>query len=143
MFALDPQLAQDSFVIGDFTLCRLLLMNDSQYPWCILVPKRDGLREVYQLAATDRHLLVTESCLLAETMQHVLHADKINIAALGNVVPQLHLHHIARFTTDIAWPAPVWGKFPAQAYSPAQRTSRTQALCEALAHAGNFKPCQF
>lgn len=118
MFRLHPQLEQDCEQLGRFTLCRLLLMRDANYPWCILVPERADVREIYQLSEEDQIQLARESARLAATMAQLFSADKMNIAALGNVVPQLHVHHIARRRSDPAWPAPVWGKLPARAYAP-------------------------
>jgi diadenosine tetraphosphate (Ap4A) HIT family hydrolase len=132
MFTLHPQLAKDSFVVGEFTVCLLLLINDSQYPWCILVPQREAVRELYELDAATRVQVLEESCTLAATMQRLFSADKMNVAALGNVVPQLHIHHIARVHTDPAWPLPVWGKCPARPYADAERDSRLQQLRAAL-----------
>lgn len=120
MFALDPRLQQDTIILGHFPLSLLLLMNDSTYPWLILVPQRPEIREIHELAPRDRRQLLDESCHLAETMAALFGPDKLNIAALGNVVPQLHLHHVARFRHDPAWPAPVWGKTPAVPYLPTQ-----------------------
>lgn len=120
MFSLDPRLQQDTIHLGAFPLSLLLLMDDCTYPWLILVPKRAGIREIYQLAPADQQQLMRESCHLAETLAALFHADKLNIAALGNVVPQLHLHHVVRFGTDPAWPAPVWGRAPAVPYRPEQ-----------------------
>ena len=116
-FELDPQLARDCMVIGDFPVCRLLLMNDSQYPWFILVPRIRGVEEIYQLQETDQQQLLFESSYLAEMLQVVFSGEKMNVAALGNVVRQLHVHHVVRFSTDAAWPAPVWGRHPATPYS--------------------------
>ncbi|TLM65548.1 MAG: HIT domain-containing protein, partial [Deltaproteobacteria bacterium] len=118
MFSLDPRLQGDTLPLGAFPLSRLLLMNDRTYPWLILVPQRPDIREIYQLAPADRRQLLDESCQLAEAMAALFRPDKLNIAALGNVVPQLHVHHVARFCTDPAWPAPVWGKGPAIPYAP-------------------------
>jgi diadenosine tetraphosphate (Ap4A) HIT family hydrolase len=114
---LHPQLAQDCFVVGRFPLSALLLMNDSRYPWFILVPQRQGMREIHQLTESDQQQLMRESSLLAACIEQEFKADKINIAALGNMVPQLHIHHIVRYKTDLAWPAPVWGNRPAIVYS--------------------------
>ncbi len=116
MFQLHPQLADDCLVLGDFSLCRLLLARDANYPWFILVPRREGIREIHQLAEEDRQRLLVESCGLAEVLMGVLDGDKLNVAALGNMVPQLHVHHIVRYTTDPAWPRPIWGALPAVAY---------------------------
>ena len=120
MFVLHPQLANDSIYIGQFELSQLLLMNDSQFPWFILVPQREDLSEVFQLDQAGRDQLMRESCWLAEALKDGFAAHKINIAALGNMVSQLHIHHIVRYRKDPAWPAPVWGKLPAVAYTEEQ-----------------------
>jgi diadenosine tetraphosphate (Ap4A) HIT family hydrolase len=116
-FQLHPRLQQDCFSVGQFTLSRILMMNDNQYPWFILVPQRKGIKEIYELSPSDRQLLMDESCLLAKTMVELYRPDKLNIAAIGNLVPQLHVHHVARYQTDIAWPGPIWGKFPVSTYA--------------------------
>lgn len=117
IFQLHERLAQDCFYVGRFELCQLLMMNDSQFPWFILVPERIGITEIYQLAKSDQLVLMQESSYLAENLANLYHADKMNVAAIGNMVPQLHVHHIVRYQSDIAWPAPVWGKFSAVPYS--------------------------
>ncbi len=119
-FQLHPRLKQDSIAIGEFNLTELRLINDSQYPWFVLVPMRADISEVYQLSADDQQLLQQESSLLTKTLADLYNADKMNIAAIGNIVPQLHIHHIVRYKTDIAWPAPVWGKFDAVPYTEQQ-----------------------
>ncbi|MFZ2725579.1 MAG: HIT domain-containing protein [Methylococcaceae bacterium] len=119
-FELHPRLTQDCISVGQFNLCRLLLMNDSHYPWFILVPQRADVSEIYQLSFNDRALLLEESCYLAEQLALLYQADKLNIATIGNKVAQLHVHHIVRYQHDCAWPEPVWGKFPALAYDEAQ-----------------------
>ncbi len=116
MAAIHPQLAQDCLLLGKFTLCHVLLMRDANYPWCILVPDRDDISEIHQLSEFDQQQLLRESSLLSVAMVSAFSPDKLNIAALGNVVTQLHLHHIARYRTDAAWPAPVWGRVPAKPY---------------------------
>lgn len=120
MFALDPRLQQDTLPIGDFPLCRLLLSNDSNYPWFILVPRREDVSELFQLDAADQQQLWKETTELAEMLKDSFDADKLNVATLGNVVSQLHMHVIARKREDAAWPAPVWGKHPAKPYSAEQ-----------------------
>ncbi|OCW25377.1 HIT domain-containing protein [Pseudomonas sp. S3E12] len=120
MFALDQRLQQDTLVIGDFPLCRLLLSNDSNYPWFILVPRINGISEVFQLDVADQQILWKETTLLAQLLNEGLGADKMNIGALGNVVSQLHVHVIVRKRDDAAWPAPVWDKHPAQPYTEEQ-----------------------
>lgn len=120
MFTLDARLAQDTLPIGDFPLSRLLLMNDARYPWFILVPRREDVSEVFQLDASDQQQLWQEASVLAELVKDTFAADKMNIATLGNVVGQLHLHVIARRHEDEVWPAPVWGQGAAQPYEAAQ-----------------------
>lgn len=117
---LHPQLEKDCFVIGHLPLCTLLLMNDANYPWFILVPQREGITEIHQLPEEDQQQLMRESCQLAVIIEKEFRADKINVAALGNMVPQLHIHHIVRYKTDPAWPAPVWGRLPAKVYSESE-----------------------
>lgn len=108
-FTLHPQLAADTFIVGDLPLCRVLLMNNARFPWLILVPRREGLRELFDLPAQDYASAMEEIRFVSEHFARHAKADKMNIAALGNMVPQLHIHIIARFTTDAAWPSPVWG----------------------------------
>lgn len=115
-FQLHERLSQDCISVGRFELCRLLLMDDSQYPWFILVPERAGLKEIYQLSKPEQHLLMDESSYLAENLALLFQADKMNVAAIGNLVPQLHIHHVVRYQTDKSWPAPVWGRFAATPY---------------------------
>ncbi|WP_197675117.1 HIT domain-containing protein [Halopseudomonas salegens] len=128
MFSLDPQLRNDANVLGSFPLCNLLLINDAQYPWFVLVPRRANITEIVQLSPKDRIQLLEESCQLQECLLSAFQPDKLNVAALGNMVSQLHLHHIARFRKDAAWPAPVWGKHPAMPYTDAQLAARLEAL---------------
>ena len=117
MAAIHPQLLNDCLVLGRFTLCHLLLADDANYPWFILVPDRDSIDEIYQLSRDEQMQLLTESSLLSDRLMRVFKGDKLNIAALGNQVPQLHLHHIVRYKTDPAWPAPVWGRVAARPYT--------------------------
>nr|WP_256833749.1 HIT domain-containing protein [Pseudomonas oleovorans] len=137
MFALDSRLQQDCLVIGDFPLCRLLLMNDSNYPWFILVPRREEVSELFQLDAGDQRQLWQETTLLAETLKDIFAADKMNVATLGNVVSQLHMHVIVRRREDASWPAPVWGRHPAQPYSEQQVGQVVDKLRSVLAE--NFQ----
>ena len=120
MFVLDARLAQDTLTIGDFPLCRLLLMNDANYPWFILVPRREEVSELFQLDVGDQQLLWREATALAEIVKDTFGADKMNVATLGNVVSQLHVHVIARRKGDASWPSPVWGRLPAKPYSDEQ-----------------------
>ncbi|WP_426416537.1 HIT domain-containing protein [Aestuariirhabdus sp. LZHN29] len=117
-YQLDPQLSRDTLTVGEFPLCSLLLMNDSSYPWFILVPRRAGVEEIFQLGNEDRQQLLWESCYVSEKLKDLYSANKMNVAALGNMVRQLHLHHVVRYESDAAWPAPVWGAAKAQPYTP-------------------------
>lgn len=116
-FALHPQLAKDTLPIADWTLSRVLRMNDSTYPWLILVPRRANCREISELPSGDRHRLIDEVARASEALQREFRPEKINVGALGNMVPQLHVHIIARFTTDPAWPRPIWGVKPPVLFS--------------------------
>jgi diadenosine tetraphosphate (Ap4A) HIT family hydrolase len=129
MFELHPQLCADTFVVGDLPLCRLLLMNDASYPWFILVPRRPGISEIFELETRDQTQLLRESSALSRVLHTLFNADKLNIGALGNLVPQLHVHHIVRYRSDRAWPQPVWGFAPAEPYS----NRVMQGLCSSLA----------
>ena len=136
MFSLHPQLEKDSLLLGRMPLCQVRLSLDANYPWCLLIPERETVTEIHHLTEQDRHQLMNESCRLAEVMVSLFDPKKINVAALGNMVPQLHVHHVARFETDPAWPGPVWGKVPAKAYSPAALEEWTNKLRNALAGQG-------
>ncbi len=132
MFALDQRLQQDTLTIGDFPLCRLLLSNDSNYPWFILVPRINGISEVFQLSVIDQQKLWNETTTLAQLLSEGFGGDKMNIGALGNVVSQLHVHVIVRKRDDMAWPAPVWGKHPARPYTEEQVAAIRARLRELL-----------
>jgi len=117
MAGIHPQLKNECVILGRFTLCHLLLSSDANYPWFILVPDRDSIKEIYQLSKDDQMQLLSESSLLSERIMQVFNGDKLNLAALGNQVPQLHIHHIVRYESDPVWPTPVWGKVAAKPYS--------------------------
>ncbi|RMV94693.1 hypothetical protein ALP01_02966 [Pseudomonas caricapapayae] len=142
VFVLDSRLQQDTLAIGDFPLCRLLLSNDSHYPWFILVPRRADISEVFQLSAADQSQLWQETSTLAKVLKEVFDADKINIAALGNVVSQLHMHVIVRKRDDAAWPAPVWGKHAASAYTGEQFSAICRQLKSVLTNDFRFEEDQ-
>jgi diadenosine tetraphosphate (Ap4A) HIT family hydrolase len=133
MFTLHPQLQADTIWVAEWPLSLVLLAKDANYPWCILVPKRHELREIHHLDSTDREQLLQESCCLSEHMERVFQPVKMNVAALGNMVPQLHLHHVARFEDDPAWPKPIWGEKEAVAYSEELLKGRLLLLQEACA----------
>lgn len=117
MFELDPVLSADTLLVGDLPLCQVLLMNDSQFPWLILVPRRAQLVELADLDDQDYLQFCAESRAVAKAMMTHYAGHKMNIAALGNVVAQLHIHHVVRFHDDPLWPAPIWGKLPAVQYT--------------------------
>jgi len=119
MSNIHPQLFNDCLILGAFPLSHLLLSKDANYPWFILVPKRENISEIYQLSELDQQQLTRESSLLCRMLAEEFEADKMNIAALGNMVPQLHIHHVVRYRDDAAWPAPVWGAVPSKSYSDA------------------------
>ena len=116
-FELHPRLAADGVSLGRFPLCRVLLMNESRYPWLILVPERPYVSEIHELSEADQCRLIRESSALGAHLKRVLAADKLNVAAIGNLVPQLHVHLVARYREDVAWPAPVWGRFTPLPYT--------------------------
>ena len=132
-FTLHPRLAGDTIVLGNWPLCRLLLMNDARFPWVILVPARPDLREIHDLPPTERATLIEEIAQASTLMQQVFTADKMNVAARGNQVPQLHIHIIARFASDPAWPSPVWGQGQPRPMSEAERAERIRLLQPLLA----------
>lgn len=115
-FQLHDMLAKDCIEIYELSLCKVLLMNDSQYPWFILVPKVNDVLDIYELEWEQQIQFLNESSLLSEVLMAMFKGTKLNVAAIGNICPQLHVHHIVRFSDDIAWPKPVWGAFPAIAY---------------------------
>ena len=117
-------------------------MKDSNYPWFILVPDRENITEIYQLDRADQQQLIAESSLLASAISDQFNADKINVAALGNLVPQLHIHHIARYRTDPAWPAPVWGKHAAKPYTDEEASQVINKIIQALRSDSGFRPMQ-
>lgn len=117
-FVLHPRLEADTLALGKSQLCDIRLMNDSHWPWVLLVPRVPGISEIYQLPKTQRLRLAEESSRLGDAMMQVFKGDKFNVAALGNIVPQLHLHHIIRFEGDAAWPGPVWGRVDPTPYEP-------------------------
>lgn len=119
-FVLHPQLAADCLDLGDWPLCRLLRMNDRTYPWLILVPRVTGARDMIDLTEADQQRLMAEIGAASRILRTETRADKLNVAALGNVVPQLHVHVIARFTGDVAWPKPIWGVVPPAPFAPGE-----------------------
>mgnify|MGYP003388626672 FL=1 len=132
-FTLHPQLAHDCFELADFPLCKLLLCNDSAYPWFILVPKVTDIKDVYQLDWQQQQQLLNESSLLSELVMQVFDGDKMNVAALGNVVEQLHVHHVVRYKTDVSWPKPIWGQQALTPYTEVELVELKEKLLPKIA----------
>lgn len=131
-FSLHPQLAADTVPVGDLALSRVLLAVDANYPWLILVPRLPGLTEIVEMEPNEQVQLMAEIDAAARALRSVTTCDKLNIAAIGNMVAQLHVHIVARRRTDPAWPKPIWGAVPAIAYDPAVRDGLIGALQGAL-----------
>ena len=130
MFTFDTRLLNDCEVLGKFKLCHVLLMRDANYPWCVLVPDREGMTEIFDLSEDDQKQLSLESNTLLEYLKKEFNADKMNVAALGNVVAQLHIHHVVRYKNDISWPAPVWGAHPAKVYHESELGKQISRLAD-------------
>lgn len=131
-FDLHPRLAQDTVEVARLQLCRVRLMNDRRFPWLVLVPERESVREVHELAPEDRAALVEEIARAGEVLTRLFQPDKLNVGALGNLVPQLHVHVVARRTTDPAWPGPVWGSGAAVPYEEGEIEELRERLADEL-----------
>ena len=131
-FALHERLVADTRPVAELALCRVLLMNDARFPWLIMVPQRAGIREIHQLEPADRAMLIEEVARVAAALEGLVKAEKMNVAALGNQVPQLHVHVIARFAADAAWPTPVWTKPGAVPYGAAEMAGMIERVGVAL-----------
>ena len=131
-WALDPLLERDTTAIGDLPLCRALLINDANYPWLLLVPRRHATVEIIDLEYVEQAQLMTEVSHASRTLKAMTGCDKINVAALGNVVPQLHVHVIARSRGDAAWPRPVWNVAPPKNYDPRDHDKLVATLRQKL-----------
>jgi diadenosine tetraphosphate (Ap4A) HIT family hydrolase len=132
-FSLDPRLEADTQHVLDLPLCRLLLMRDARWPWLILVPRRAGIVELFDLAESDRSSLLTETTQVARALSRASAPEKINVGALGNVVRQFHLHIVARSSGDPNWPKPVWGFESAIPYPPGADEALVRSVLEGLA----------
>ncbi|MFL6592630.1 MAG: HIT domain-containing protein [Luteimonas sp.] len=132
-YELHPQLAADTHPVATFGLCDLRLMDDANYPWLVLVPRLPGARELLDLDQAQRHGLTDEIDRATRALRDAFQPYKLNVAALGNLVPQLHVHVIARFENDPAWPSPVWGRVAARPYTPEALVERIALLQETLA----------
>lgn len=131
-FQVHERLAADTVPVARWDLSHVLLMNDLTYPWLILVPARTTLRDFHDLSPADLPIMTAEIVRASRALENVYRPDKLNVAALGNQVPQLHLHVIARFMADPAWPGPVWGVRPPAAYAPDELAERLDRLCRAF-----------
>ena len=132
-FQLHELLQRDAIELLELPLSKLLLMNDSNYPWFVLVPRVENIQDIYQLDWEQQQQFLNESSLLSEVLMQLFNGTKMNVAALGNICPQLHVHHIVRFSDDIAWPKPVWGEVPMKAYSIEELESLKEKILPALA----------
>jgi diadenosine tetraphosphate (Ap4A) HIT family hydrolase len=132
-WSLHPQLAHDTAPVGDLALARVLAMSDANYPWVILVPRRGGAVEIIDLDEADRGRLMAEIVQVSAALRELTACAKLNVAAIGNVVPQLHVHVVARRTDDAAWPKPVWGAVAAKPYAAGELDAFVAALRRALA----------
>lgn len=124
-------------LVEDWDLCRVLLMEDAHYPWLVLVPRKPGLRDFHDLEGADLQTATREIVRASKALERCVRAEKMNVAALGNQTPQLHIHVIARFATDAAWPGPVWGKAPARPYEEHERADLLVALRGAITEVEN------
>ncbi|MCM0611769.1 HIT family protein [Marinobacter sediminum] len=131
-FQLHDRLAADTIDLGSSRLCEIRLMNERTWPWVVLVPAVAGIREIYELSGEQQQRLMEESSALSRGMMELFSGDKMNVAALGNMVPQLHLHHIVRFEGDPAWPGPVWGKQHPVPYADDELATIRQSLAPVL-----------
>jgi diadenosine tetraphosphate (Ap4A) HIT family hydrolase len=131
-WSLHPQLDADAITLGDLPLSRVLLAKDASYPWLLLVPRRAKAREIIDLDGADQAHLMSEIAAASRALKAVTTCDKLNVAAIGNLVPQLHVHVIARRRTDAAWPRPVWGVAPPVAYDTARLDAFIAALRRAI-----------
>lgn len=132
MFELDPRLARDTAPVAELPLSSLRLMADADVPWLILVPRREGVTELHRLDRADRILLSDETARAASVLESLFHPDKINIGALGNQVAQLHVHVVARFRHDRAWPGPIWGQGTPRPYAEGERDELCRRIAGAL-----------
>jgi len=132
VFSLHPRLAADTVFVADWALSRVVAMNDARYPWLILVPRRDGVTELFDLGAEDRRTVIEEIARASDGLKKLTGAAKINVRALSNLVPQLHIHIVARNPGDAAWPGPVWGQGSAQPYEQGALDAFVRQLVNAL-----------
>lgn len=133
-FSLHERLRADTIEVTQWPLSSVLLMNERHWPWLVLVPRRAEIREIHELSERDQHALTAEIVRASRSLTLLVHPHKINVAALGNVVPQLHVHVIARFMDDLAWPKPVWGAVPPEPYPEPELSRKVESFQQALAN---------
>lgn len=131
-FTLDPRLARDTILLTRLGLCELRLMQDCRWPWILLVPQRDDIVEIFDMTPLDQTMLTFETGITAKALKQASGCEKINVGALGNQVPQFHLHIIARNPGDPAWPGPAWGHGQAESWKEADRAAFIKRLLGAL-----------
>ena len=131
-FTLHSDLQRDGIEIANFPLCKLLLCNDSNYPWFIMVPRRVEVKDIYQLDWQDQQQFLNESSAVSEILMQCFDGEKMNVAALGNMTPQLHIHHVVRFKTDPSWPKPIWGQLPLIPYTDIELAQLKEKLIPML-----------
>ena len=134
VFSIDPRLERDSVAIADLGLCQLRVMRDARWPWLLAIPQREGIEEMFELAPLDQTMLTFEVNEVARALSSVTGAEKINVAAIGNKVRQLHVHIVARFEGDANWPGPIWGHGEAEPRSDQDIEALALKITEAMAH---------
>ena len=135
-FTLHSDLERDCIRLGDFPLSSVLLMNDGTYPWFLLVPRVADVKDAHELSLEDQQQLAIESRILSQALIDAFGGEKMNVAALGNMTPQLHVHHVVRFKKDVAWPGPIWGKVPMAPMTETEIQRRADALAAQLEETG-------
>ncbi len=138
-FSLHSRLEQDTTLLGEFPLCLALLIKDNAAPWVVLVPKKEHIRELHHLSVKEQHQLLTEVQVVSQTLEALFSPDKLNIGALGNLVPQFHFHVVARFESDVAWPGPIWGNTQGVQREEDEQVAMAERVRHALARSNQFR----
>ncbi|PJC85371.1 HIT family protein [Vibrio sp. HA2012] len=138
-FTLHPRLESDTSLIGELSLCMVLLNKDASVPWVILVPKVDRVREIHHLSLQDQQQFLLESQLVNRSLEKLFMPDKLNFGSLGNLVPQLHIHHVVRYISDEAWPGPIWGNTAGKQRNEAEQEQLITLIRKELSKDHNFR----
>lgn len=138
-FTLHPRLQQDTTLLGEFPLCLALLIKDDATPWVVLVPKLEHIKELHHLTVKQQQQLLSEVQTVSQSLEAVFQPDKLNIGALGNLVPQFHFHVVARFENDVAWPGPIWGNTQGTPRTEATQAEMVEKLTHALSRSNQFR----